>query len=226
MSNTDVLLIFVKAPHLGQVKNRLQPGLSALQSLSLHKAMAEDLITRFRDVPAWQTKVAFWPQDARSCMQKWLGDHLEFVPQQGEDLGHRMSRAFEEQFQRGHEKVLIVGCDLPGLETEIISQALEGLSTNDLILGPNEDGGYYLIGLKQAHPELFRDVDWSTDRVLKQTLDNARAAHLAIRWMAVRSDIDTYQDVRRLWRHLNKLKTKGAPSPLPSTYHTLERIFV
>jgi len=224
-NNHNVLLIFVKAPHLGLVKTRLQPELSEQQSVSLHKAMAEDLITRFREISLWQTKIAFWPGDALSCMQKWLGDHLEFLPQQGQDLGQRMSRAFDEQFRMGHEKVLVVGCDLPALETEMISEAFKRLSENDLVLGPSEDGGYYLIGLKQAHPELFRGVDWSTDQVLEQILNNAGAGRLMIRRMPVRSDIDTYQDVSRLWRRLNELKTKGAPAPLPSTYHTLQRIF-
>jgi rSAM/selenodomain-associated transferase 1 len=225
MNEDNILLIFVKAPQTGQVKTRLQPNLSVHQSLSLHKAMAEDLVTRFRDTDFCHVKVFFWPTDVRSDMQKWLGDHLEYLPQEGSSLGERMHSAFARELGRKCKKVVIIGSDMPDLGETSVQKAFASLESCDVVLGPCRDGGYYLVGLKEPHPELFQDVSWSTGYVLEQTLQNARSSRLTVCLLGVRSDVDTYSDAQELWQQVVAARQRGEDPGLPSTYRVLQKLF-
>ena len=142
MNKDNALLIFAKAPKLGQVKTRLQPDLSPDQALSLYKAMVEDLVARFQNVGFCDIKVLFWPPDARQQVQQWLGHHLDCFPQTGMDLGHRMHNAFVWAFARHYRKVVIVGSDVPTLGVSSVAAAFSHLDRYDVVIGPSTDGGY------------------------------------------------------------------------------------
>ncbi|HEY7925129.1 MAG TPA: TIGR04282 family arsenosugar biosynthesis glycosyltransferase, partial [Vicinamibacteria bacterium] len=115
------------------------------------------------------------------------------------DLGARLTDAFARAFGRGATRVAIVGSDIPGVTRATALQALDALSAADLVVGPAEDGGYYLIALREPHPELVRGIDWSTPAVLAQTLERAKASGLRVHALEPLRDVDTLADLRAAW---------------------------
>jgi uncharacterized protein len=114
--------------------------------------------------------VHFTPVDAAEEVSAWLGAGVTYLPQCGENLGERMENAFAEAFAAGFDRVVIVGSDLPGLSADLLREALRMLEQGPVI-GPARDGGYWLLGLREPTPSLFRDVAWSTPGVLAATLE-------------------------------------------------------
>ncbi|NIS38693.1 glycosyltransferase, partial [Candidatus Saccharibacteria bacterium] len=198
MSHSNALIIFMKAPRLGKVKTRMQPQLSERQSLGLYKAMGLDLVNQFSDASTYDVMIYFWPPQSEEEMQSWLGDDKIYSPQLGNDLGEKMHQAFTENFNGSYQKVVIIGSDLPTLDETIIQEAFRHLNEHDAVLGPTEDGGYYLIALNKPQPELFKNVRWSSESVLPQTLENADKAGLSVHLLEQRTDIDTYDEVEQL----------------------------
>ena len=115
--------------------------------------------------------------------------------QTGEHLGARMANAFKHGFKNNYQKIIIVGSDLYDLKTEHINQAFQDLETNDVVLGPAEDGGYYLLGMKQFHPKLFRNKNWGTDSVLKDTLKDLKEESVFL--LETLNDIDFFEDLEK-----------------------------
>mgnify|MGYP000025680380 FL=1 len=111
-----------------------------------------------------------------------------------------MIAAFKKLFQN-HQSVILIGCDLPDLTSALISNAFDALQSNDVVIGPSCDGGYYLIGLNKETPDLFKEISWSTEKVLNQTLEKAERLSLKVQLLDRLRDIDTLEDL-----HLSKLK--------------------
>jgi len=225
MKSNSALCIFIKAPLTGQVKTRLQPELSSHESVLLYRAMVEDLVNRFRNHPSFDVRIYFWPLESEESMRQWLGEGFVYRPQEGESLGIKMLSAFEDVFKHGYTRGVLIGSDIPTLDTTAIEQTLSYLQDHDLVLGPCEDGGYYLIGMSEPHPELFVGVSWSTDRVLKQTLIIADANNLTVRLLEKKADVDTSHDVRTLWQKLKKNNEGANSGPLSNTYTVLHKLF-
>jgi len=217
--------MFIKAPRLGAVKTRLQPELTPEQSLLLYQAMVEDLLQQFDDVGFCDLKIFFHPADAYKEMKNWLGNALEYFPQHGNDLGEKMHRAIVEMLNQKHQKAVLVGSDIPTLDSTTMVRAFTNLDDNDVVIGPCKDGGYFLIGMKQPHAELFDDIAWSSNLVLEQTFQKARTAELEIVQLEQQSDIDTYADVVELWTFLKKRNMTGALSFKSQTYEVLKKLF-
>jgi uncharacterized protein len=131
-------------------------------------------------------------------MSDWLGADLIYQSQGEGDLGIRMDRSIASACQSGSERVVLIGTDCPDLTVEILAQAFKQLEDSDLVLGAAVDGGYYLIGMCQPQPELFIDIDWSTDRVLQQTISVAQRLNLAVSYLPTLADIDRPEDLPRL----------------------------
>ncbi len=131
----------------------------------------------------------------RAQMQQWLGAKWNYQAQGTGDLGDRMARAFQAAFASGVEQVVIIGSDCPQLDADRLSQAFRSLQAHDLVLGEATDGGYYLIGLWQFVAELFVSIDWSTERVLQQTLEIAKRLSLSIAILEPLTDIDRPEDL-------------------------------
>ena len=158
-------------------------------------------------------------------MVRWLGDQLAYFPQQGKDLGEKIHNAINEMLKQNYKKVAAVGSDIPTLDSTTIVRAFTSLDGYDVVLGPCKDGGYYIIGMKQPHPELFEGISWSSNIVLRQTIQKARAANLEIVQIEKKSDIDTYAEVKDLWKLLKKRNTKGIYSFKSKTYDVLKTFF-
>src|SRR5688500_2470420 len=141
----DVLAIFLKQPTPGTVKTRLIPWLGPDAAAELHRILAEDVVTRTRPLEGELERLcSFTPPESRAGMEAWLPG-LAWVAQEGEDLGARMSAAFDAALARGARRAVLIGTDVPALSIDHVRTALGSLECHDLVLGPAHDGGYYLI---------------------------------------------------------------------------------
>ncbi len=198
------LVVFVKEPRPGGVKTRLAAAVGPDAAAELYRALAESVLEATTPVPGEYERLVFFdPPEARHALREWLPGVSLRAQARGE-LGERLADAFARAFGRGATRVAIVGSDAPGLTRETALQALEALTEADVVLGPAEDGGYYLIALRAPHPELVRGIDWSTPAVLRQTLERAAAAGLGVRQLEPLRDVDTLEDLRREWPGLER----------------------
>jgi rSAM/selenodomain-associated transferase 1 len=194
------VVVFAKAPRPGTVKTRLAASVGDGAAVRLYEQMGRGVVERLRN-GAWRLWVAYAPDDAECEMRSWLGDGLVYRAQRGEDLGRRMEVALSSALE-ATGRACVVGTDVPDLDAALVEEALGSLDRHDLALGPAEDGGYYLIALRTAHPGLFRDVPWSTARVLDVTLQRAADLGLDVHLLPRRADVDTLEDVPDHLRHL------------------------
>jgi rSAM/selenodomain-associated transferase 1 len=222
----EILVIFAKYPEPGSVKTRLSPEIIPAQAARLHRVMTDDVISLHADDPGHDTIVFFTPEDAGEKFNSWLGRKARLVPQEGDDLGARQLNAFRSALDEGYEKVVIIGSDCPCITRADIASAFAGLDTADLVLGPSEDGGYYLIGARQAHPALFEGIEWGRPQVLEDTIKKADTAGLSIRLLDGRLDIDRYEDVKKLYALLKAEADAGWPGPViaKATFEDLDCI--
>jgi rSAM/selenodomain-associated transferase 1 len=200
----SALVIFAKAPVPGQVKTRLCPPLTPDEAATLHGSFVLDTLERSK-LAATKLKLpidrylACAPSSTHvffKIMEERQG--VKLLDQVGDDLGARMQQAFDALFAKGYRRVLIVGTDVPSLPLEHYKQALTLLETNNLVLGPALDGGYYLIGLTRPAPELFAGMAWSTDRVLAATQEKAAQLGLSTTLLPPWRDVDTIDDLNAL----------------------------
>lgn len=187
--------VFAKAPTPGRVKTRLAADVGDTRATDIYRRMGRTTVEGLRHGP-WRLVVWVTPPDAEAfdAVGRWLGDDVELRPQSDGDLGRRMARALEELLEEADEAVL-VGTDIPGIDGDLVDDALSSLADHDLVVGPATDGGYYLIGMSQARPELFHDMAWSTDGVLSETLRRADAQNLRVALLEPRTDVDTVEDL-------------------------------
>jgi len=193
----------MKTPRLGTVKTRMQPQLTPEQSLQLYRAMGRDLVAQHKAQRSYQLCVSYWPADGLDEMKAWLGKEGEYLLQTEGNLGKKMGDTFQERFKSGFEKVCIIGSDLPTIDDSIIERSFNLLDTSDVVLGPTDDGGYYLIAMKASHRIIFKDVVWSSESVFDKTLENAAEGGLKIKLLQKLSDIDSFAEVQQLWHAIN-----------------------
>jgi uncharacterized protein len=207
----DALLVFVKRPRPGEVKTRLAPHLGDEAAAALYRLIAEEILRRTRPARGrYQRLCLFTPSEGRFEFEAAWPEET-WLDQATGDLGDRMTAAFAEVFARGTTRAVLIGSDIPRLSSFHVRQALAALESHDLVLGPAHDGGYYLVGLARLLPELFTAIPWSTSGVLATTLERARALGLRVSQLEELTDLDTLEDLRREWPHLQSLLT-GAPA--------------
>jgi hypothetical protein len=170
--------------------------LSPEAACRLYQCFLEDILEEAARLPGMELALAYAPAGAGDFFRK-LAPGVRLIPQEGRDLGERMSRAFAWGFGAGFEIVLLRGSDTPDLPGAIMMEAREKLATGqaEVVLGPSLDGGYYLIGLKALHPELFAGPAWSTGTVLADTLRQAQNLSLDVHLLPYWRDIDTHEDL-------------------------------
>jgi len=212
ISTHERVIVFSRFPVPGQTKTRLIPALGPDGAADLQKHMTEHTLSRVRRLYIRQgcsVEVRYDGADCRT-VRDWLGDDLILRHQGGGDLGRRMTRALRDAFQAGMQRVVVVGTDCPGLTTGHLKEALACLEKHTAVIGPANDGGYYLFGLNRYIPELFEGVDWGTAQVLEQTL--AQASRLGIDWklLPALDDIDRPEDLA-IWE---RESGRGAQEPM------------
>jgi uncharacterized protein len=199
------LVVFAKHPRPGAVKTRLAASIGNEAAAGLYRALAEHVLEATAPAAGeYERLVFFEPGEALEEVRAWLpGTRL--LAQSGPDLGARMADAFARAFARGASRVALVGTDTPGVTRETAALALSALDAADVVLGPAEDGGYYLVALRRPQPSLFAGIDWSTSRVLDETRARAAAAGLDVRELAPLADVDTLDDLRRAWPRIEEI---------------------
>jgi rSAM/selenodomain-associated transferase 2/rSAM/selenodomain-associated transferase 1 len=193
----DRLIIFTRYPEPEKTKTRLIPVLGSEGAAELHRQMAEHTLKRARELERCRL-VSFevrYDGGSRSLMEQWLGAEISFSHQGKGDLGARMARAFHEAFQAGMNRVVIAGTDCPGLTTDLMQKAFEALRQTDVVIGPANDGGYYLIGLRKAISQLFLDMPWGTEDLLERTIRVAKDLGLSVLLLEPLDDIDRPEDI-------------------------------
>jgi rSAM/selenodomain-associated transferase 1 len=191
------LLIVSKRPRPRQTKTRLCPPLSPEQAAQLYECFLRDTLDVARAVPDVTRYVAYLPHDESEYFRQ-LAPDFELTPQAGESLGERLNNALTGCLSQGYGQAVIMDSDSPTLPSAYVAQAFDELDAADVSLGPCEDGGYYLIGLKQPQPRLLREVRMSTPNVLRDTLDLAREVGLRAALLPTWYDVDTLVELQRL----------------------------
>jgi len=151
------------------------------------------------------------PDDASDEFSCWREPGWDLAPQGAGDLGARLERAFAASVAAGYERALVIGTDCPYVTAHDLREAATSLATHEVVIGPALDGGYWLIGMRGLHPELFRTIPWSTAEVTQATLQRAQSSNVAVHRLRELEDIDTLPDWEAFERFLGKrgLSTKG-----------------
>ena len=193
----ETIAIFAKAAIPGQVKTRLTPYLTTEAAAALHLACVKDV---------WSVALSIVPDDVRlytdEPFEPWLDlagtDRVRY--QTGEDLGERMLQCFEELYEEGFKRVLIIGADSPHVPPDHLREGLDLLvSEKDAVLGMSEDGGYYAVGCRKPRRMMFRDVEWSRETTYAQTRAAFEFSGLRLKnGMYAHYDVDTPDDLERL----------------------------
>jgi uncharacterized protein len=193
------VVIMAKAPQAGAVKTRLCPPLAPQTAAALYHAFLLDKIAQVRRLVQARPAIAYTPEESKSFFAELAPDFLR-IPQHGTDLGERLINSFVQCFAAGYTGVLAIDSDTPTLPTDFLQQAVALIATpeNDVVLGPTEDGGYYLIGLRAMYRELFDNMAWSTAAVLHETRRRAVVKGLKITCLPPWFDVDTAEDLQRL----------------------------
>lgn len=214
------VIVMVKAPRAGFAKTRLVPALSETEAASLAACFAQDLVRGASRV-ATNLLIAYTPSDGREVLESILPDGLLWFEQQGEDLGARLESAATKAFDMDFAPLIFIGADSPTLPPAYITTAIECLTAEDadIALGPTEDGGYYLIGLRRRVRGLFQDIVWSTPQAYAQTAHNAAVLGLRLVRLPVWYDVDTPSDLLRLRAELSS--DIEARRRAPATYQWL-----
>lgn len=190
------LIIFTRYPEIGLVKTRLIPLLGPEGAAQLHCRLVAHTLAWASGVSAEHSvgvEVHFNGGD-RSQMAELFGDHLCYVHQAPGDLGAKMAVATSS----ANQPTVVIGTDCPDLNAESLLRAFQALELADLVLGPANDGGYYLIGLTKPQPMLFCDIPWGSDRVCRLTQRIAKDQGLSVHLLDVLHDVDRPEDVERL----------------------------
>jgi len=211
----QALAVAAKAPQPGTVKTRLHSRLSADEATELYRCFLKDTLLLMYSVPKTERVISYTPKGGERYfdgihsgnlgkLEKFgnLGNNgnPRLLPQRGESFGDKLHHAFEELFGEGFDSVVIIDADSPTLPRAYLTGAFDELARpgERMVLGPAEDGGYYLIGLRRPHRRLFEEITWSSDRVLAETLERAREIDLEVSLLPMWYDVDDSATLERL----------------------------
>ncbi|MBF2709612.1 TIGR04282 family arsenosugar biosynthesis glycosyltransferase [Flavobacterium soyangense] len=189
---SNALIIFIRNPQLGKVKTRLAKIIGDVNALEVYKDLLLHTMNETQSLEC--DKFVFYDQYIVTD-DIWSENLYEKRVQFGEDLGAKMQNAFQNVFDLGYQNCIIIGSDLFDLKSDIIDNAFKKLQNNEVVIGPAEDGGYYLLGLKNIIPSLFKNKKWGTSTVLSSTIKNLKDYKIEV--IETLNDIDTFEDLKK-----------------------------
>ena len=199
----------LKAPVAGKVKTRLAPPLSKKDAARLYECFIQDTFSRISVlrgidiIAALGADVKSIPKVPAARVKKIVPPGIAIIVQKGKDLGQRLSNIFSELFSLGYKKVAIIGSDSPDLPSEYIKKSFSLLkSKTELVIGPAQDGGYYLVALSRDCRELFKNIPWSTDVVFQKTVERAKKAGVKSAILPTWYDVDEIENLKALRNNL------------------------
>lgn len=192
-TSKNALIIFTRNPELGKCKTRLATTIGDEAALEIYKFLIVHTVKISTGVTA--DKFVYY-SESRRVNDYWNDDVFSKKVQRGDDLGIKMENAFNEVFSLGYERAIIIGSDMYDMTSEDINEAFQKLASNNFVLGPAEDGGYYLLGMKTINSEIFRNKNWGTETVQKATLTDLKDESVAL--LTEKNDIDYYEDIKNV----------------------------
>jgi uncharacterized protein len=189
----NLILIFTRNPELGKVKTRLARTIGAKNALDIYGILLNRTNTIVKEIPV-SRRVLYSKEINHNDI--WENSLYQKKMQFGNDLGERMKNAFAEGFEEGYKKIVIIGTDLYDLEVSDIENAFEKLEINEIVIGPADDGGYYLLGLKSIPKGIFTNKKWGTNSVLSDTLTDIKNFNICL--LESKNDIDTFEDIKKI----------------------------
>lgn len=213
MTERNSLVIMAKQPIAGRTKTRLIPPFNPQQAADLFEALMMDTIQLVLRIPNLEITIAFSPSSATEYFNRSRFPQTALLPVDGSNIGECLYETAKMMITNNHSRIILMNSDGPSLPPDYILQAYALLENNDLVIGPSEDGGYYLCGFKKLFPQLFQGITWGSARVLGQTLESAKNNNLSVALTPSWYDIDTGADVARLYRESHSL-------PKASLIHT------
>ncbi|WP_034062416.1 TIGR04282 family arsenosugar biosynthesis glycosyltransferase [Lacinutrix jangbogonensis] len=193
MNSKNLIITFTRNPELGQCKTRLAKTVGDEAALRVYKYLLQHTEQVIKQIEA--DKAVYYSVKIRDN-DIWDSRIFQKHQQIGKDLGERMQKAFENGFNRHYEKIIIVGSDLFHLHPNHINKAFTALNENEIVIGPAEDGGYYLLGMKTMHASIFKNKNWGTETVFNDTIQNLK--NYKIQVLETLNDIDIYEDLEHI----------------------------
>lgn len=201
--NDNVIIVFTREPEAGKTKTRLMPYFNPEQCAHLHRCMLRDIFREVKKADA-DIVVAYSCDDGKepAFLTRTMGRKAVFIRQRGADIGAKMQNAIDDALRLGYRKAVLMGTDIPDIEAETIDTAFSLLDVCDTVIGPTEDGGYYLIGMKAVHPEAFNVKAYGISTVFDETVASLKDAGLAAEKADTYADIDTPDDIAAFRRRM------------------------
>lgn len=189
----NLLIIFTRNPELGKVKTRLAKSIGDKNALTIYKTLLEKTEKTVRETDC--EKAVYYTVKIREN-DIWDNSIYQKHQQHGDDLGTRMLNAFTEGFKSNYNKIAIIGSDLYSLNISHINLAFKALENNDFVIGPAHDGGYYLLAMKSLYSQVFKNKNWGTSTVFKNTINDLK--NKSIHLLETLNDIDVYDDLKNI----------------------------
>jgi hypothetical protein len=191
-NSDNLLLLFVRKPILGKCKTRLAQSIGEEKALEVYQHLLEHTATVVKNVKA-DKQVLYADEIGEN--DAWDEAIFEKYKQVGKDLGERMHHAFAQGFERGYKNIIIMGSDLFTISQDEVNAAFQAFQRAEVVIGPAEDGGYYMLGLNEMNEAVFENKNWSTEEVLSQTLADITDKELSL--LEEKNDIDTFEDLKK-----------------------------
>ena len=192
-TNTDLLIIFTRNPELGKCKTRLAAKVGDLAALDIYNFLLRHTVSITQNLQV--DKYVYYSEEIWEN-DIWKNDFYQKKLQNGIDLGQRMMNAFDDGFKNGYQKIIIIGSDMYDLSQIDLEEAFSILDENNFVVGPAEDGGYYLLGMSKPNASVFQNKDWGTPTVLEATLNDLNQENYAL--LPSKNDVDHYEDIEHL----------------------------
>lgn len=199
MNLKNALIVFTKLPVAGKVKTRLAKKLGSDVAASFYKACTENLFSSLSEIQQNKADIYIFYHEENdlSEIKNWIGNGYSYYQQKGKNLGDKMYNAFNLIFSLGYEKVIIIGADIPDIDNTLLSKAFRELDGNQCVIGPTNDGGYYLLGFRSKLIDVFSGVEWSSGLVLNTTIKKLEQHSVTFHLLDALIDIDTLEDLKK-----------------------------
>lgn len=197
-----LLVVMAKEPVAGRVKTRLSPPLSPTEAAGLYRCLLEDRLMEMKALEGIDLALAYTPEYTEKSFSTLVPKNFKLFYQYGENLGDKLINIFRDNLAKGYEAVSVIDSDTPDLTRFIMLKSFDVLFSchADVVFGPCIDGGYYLVGMKNNHPEIFKNIPWSRRNVLSVSLQKAEQLGLSVGLLPQHNDIDTHEDLFRFYR--------------------------
>ena len=213
------LIVAAKKPEPGFTKTRLCPHFSPEAAAEFYNCLMRDTLALAAKLREVDLTLAYTPAAASDYFHNLVPNGFRLIQQKGANLGERLAHALRQHLEQGYHKAVIMNSDGPTLPVAHLKEAFSKLDQADVTLGMGHDGGYYLIGVKRHHPQLFQDIAWSTKKVIPQTLEACRRLQLRVHRLPEWYDVDVEADLARL-----RWDLAANPASAPHTYAFLKKL--